>query len=118
MIRLVEFCTGWYIRVWCMYLWKVWETIFREGTKGVPQGPALSPATFDRMNTNNLLPCLGGHITGELVTLSSWLPVSQFLLSLSKVNWEIVVSKQKKANVESPIWDQMLEHNSKTYLIL
>lgn len=98
-----------------MHLWKVWEVIFREGTKGVPQGPALSPASFARMNTNNVLPSLDGHITGEL---SSRLPVSPFLLSLSKVNQEIVVSKQKKANVESPIWDQMLEHNRKTYLIL
>lgn len=71
-------------------------------SKGVPQGPVLSPATFVRMNTNDVLPFLDGHIHGELVRLSSWLPESQFLLSLSKVNQEIVVSKQQKANVESP----------------
>lgn len=43
---------------------KDWEFIFRDGIKGVPQGPALIPATFVRMNTNNVLSFLAEHIIG------------------------------------------------------
>lgn len=37
----------------------------------VPQGPALIPATFVRMYTNNVLSFLAEHIIGYLAMLSS-----------------------------------------------